>query len=206
MKIREGFGIEGGSWFEESIQVKIGNGFKTYFWSDCWVGAVPLRDRFRRLFDLSVYKEKTMAEMCLLGWGEGEDVWGWRHRLLAWEEDLMKQCISLLSNVILQETTTNIWQWRPNVVDGYTVRGMYQMLMRQEMHNHDEVIDTIWHKNAPLKVSICVWRLLRNRWPTKDNLVLRGIIPSDSQFCVSGCGNNETTYHLLIHCPTFGEL
>ena len=74
------------------------------------------------------------------------------------------------------------------------------------MHNHDEVIDAIWHKNAPLKVSICVWRLLRNRWPTNDNLVLRGIIPSDSQLCVFSCANNETTDHLLIHCLTFGEL
>ena len=71
--------------------MKIGNGFKTYFWSDCWVGAVPLRDRFRRLFDLSVYKEKTVVEMCLLGWGEGGDAWGWWRRLLAWEEDLMKE-------------------------------------------------------------------------------------------------------------------
>jgi len=87
-----------------------------------------------------------------------------------------------------------------------TVRGEYQILMRQEMHNCDEVFDAIWHKNAPLKVSICVWFLLRNRWPTKDNLVRRGIISSDSQLCVSGCGNSETADHLLIHCPTFGEL
>jgi len=74
------------------------------------------------------------------------------------------------------------------------------------MHNHDELIDVVWHKNVPLKVSICVWRLLRNRWPTKDNLVRRGIIPIDAQLCVSGCGNNETTDHLLIHCAIFGVL
>ena len=54
VKICEDFGIEGGSWYEESIKVKIGNGIKTYFWSDCWVGVVPLTERFRRLFDLSI--------------------------------------------------------------------------------------------------------------------------------------------------------
>jgi len=186
--------------------VKVGNDIKTYFWSNCWVGAVPLRERFRRLFDLSVYKYKMVADMCLLGWGEGGDAWGWRRRLLAWEEDLMKECISLLSNVTLQETTSDVWQWRPNVVNGYTVCDVYHMLMRQEMHDRDEVTDAIWHRNAPLKVSICVWRLLHNKWPTKDNLVRRGIIQSNSQLCVSGCGNNETADHLAIHCPIFGEL
>jgi hypothetical protein len=36
--------------------------------------------------------------------------------------------------------------------------------------------------------------------------VRRGIILFDSQLCVFGCGYNELAYHLLIHCPTFGEL
>ncbi|AES68202.1 transmembrane protein, putative [Medicago truncatula] len=59
-----------------------------------------------------------------------------------------------------QDTESDVWLWRPNIGDGYTVRGMYQMLMRQEMHNYDIVSDAPWHKSAPLKVSICAWRLL----------------------------------------------
>lgn len=31
MKISEGIGIEGRSWVEESIQMKIGSGIKTFF-------------------------------------------------------------------------------------------------------------------------------------------------------------------------------
>ena len=31
MKVREGIRVEGGNWFEENIQMKIGNGLKTYF-------------------------------------------------------------------------------------------------------------------------------------------------------------------------------
>ena len=78
---------------------------------------------------------------------------------------------NLLTNVTLQGTESDVWLWWHNISDGYTVRGVYQMLMRQEMHIHDAVTDAPWHKSAPLKVSFCVWRLLRNRWPTKDNLV-----------------------------------
>jgi len=51
-----------------------------------------------------------------------------------------------------------------------------------------------------------VWRLFRNRWPTKDNLGRRGVIPLGSLLCVLGCGQNETAEHLVIHCPTFGSL
>jgi len=74
------------------------------------------------------------------------------------------------------------------------------------MHIYDVVSDAVWHKHVPLKVSICVWRLLRNWWPTNDNLMRRGVISTGSQLCVSGCGDNELLDHLLIHCPTFGFL
>ena len=48
---------------------------------------------------------------------------------------------NLLTNVTLQDTELDVWLWRPNSGDGYTVRGVYQMLMRQEMHNDDVVSD-----------------------------------------------------------------
>lgn len=64
----------------------------------------------------------------------------------------------------------------------------------------------IWHRHVPLKVSILAWRLLRNRLPTKANLLARGIVDSDAQLCVSGCGAVETAQHLFVSYPIFGEL
>ena len=116
---------------------------------------------------------------------------GWRRRLLAWEKELVGE-IKLLSNVFLQVSSPDKWLWRPNTSDGYTVHGVYQMLMQHEMHDHDVVSDAVWHKHVPLKVSICAWRLFRNRWSTKDNLLRRGVIPIDAQLCISGCGQIET--------------
>ena len=66
------------------------------------------------------------------------------------------------------------------------------------MHNHDAVSDAVWHKYVQLKVSICVWRLFRNRLPTKGNLQRRSVIPLDGQSCVAGCSQNETAEHLII--------
>jgi len=57
-----------------------------------------------------------------------------------------------------------------------------------------------------MKVAFFTWRLLRNRLSIRDNLFRYGVIFHDAQFCVSGCGELETTNHLFLHCPIFGSL
>jgi hypothetical protein len=52
-----------GGWFEESVLRKVGDGTKTLFWSDPWLGGTPLSARFGRLFDLASTKSRSMAEM-----------------------------------------------------------------------------------------------------------------------------------------------
>jgi len=48
-----------------------------------------------------------------------------------------------------------------------------------------------------VKVSIFVWRLLRDRLPTKYNLVARGVISHDMQMCGNGYGEIESTRHVF---------
>ncbi|GAU21854.1 hypothetical protein TSUD_33500 [Trifolium subterraneum] len=57
-----------------------------------------------------------------------------------------------------------------------------------------------------MKVSVAAWRLLRNRLPTKDNLVRRHIIPQSAHLCVAECGVPETAQHLFLSCPAFAPL
>lgn len=47
---------------------------KRFFWTDVWVGEVSLRDRFTRLYELSVLKEESVFEMSTLGCGVGGGV------------------------------------------------------------------------------------------------------------------------------------
>ncbi|GAU40818.1 hypothetical protein TSUD_398020 [Trifolium subterraneum] len=63
------------------------------------------------------------------------------------------------------------WQWKPDPDKGYTVRGAYQLLTSQVTATMDEAEKLIWHSQVPLKVSIFAWRLLRDRLPTKANLI-----------------------------------
>ena len=65
---------------------------------------------------------------------------------------------------------------------------------------------TLWNKQVPLKVVLFAWRLFRDRLPTKDNLLCRGVIPFDSRLCIAGCNSVETSTHLFLHCSTFGSV
>ena len=57
-----------------------------------------------------------------------------------------------------------------------------------------------------MKVSVFVWRLLRDRLPTKANLVTRGVISSEASQCISDCGSLETAQHLFLACFDFSSL
>jgi len=67
-------------------------------------------------------------------------------------------------------------------------------------------VDLLWRREVPLKVSVFAWRLFRSRLPTKVNLFRRRIIPSDAQWCVTGCGIQESENHLFLNCGVFGQI
>lgn len=81
------------------------------------------------------------------------------------------------------------------------------ILFEQQLSNLNKgLIDDVWHKNVPSKMSIFAWRLLRNRLPTKDNLPRRHVLQNDDIGCVGGCGSEESAGHLFFGCTTFGSV
>jgi hypothetical protein len=67
-------------------------------------------------------------------------------------------------------------------------------------------VSALWNKDVLLKVVLFVWRLFRDRLPTKDNLLRRGVISYDSRLCVACFYSEETGSHLFIHCNSFGSV
>jgi hypothetical protein len=78
--------------------------------------------------------------------------------------------------------------------------------MSQPIRVSTVVASTLWNKHVPLKVVLFAWHLFRDRLPTKDNLLRRGVIPFDSRLCIAGCNSVETSTHLFLHCATFGSV
>ncbi|KAK2436694.1 hypothetical protein QL285_021667 [Trifolium repens] len=205
VRIREG-GEHEGRWFQEHVTRRVGDGSDTFFWTDPWVDGIPLCVQFGRLYDLAETKQRTVAEMFLLGWGSEGEAWAWRKQLRGWEEEELRECQSLLLTRVLQDQSSDRWQWQPDPDIGYTVRGAYHLLTSQDSVPLDAVATLVWHHHVPLKVSIFAWRLLRDRLPTKANLVTRGILHIAAHTCVSGCGEVESAHHLFLSCSTFGSV
>lgn len=109
---------------------------------------------------------------------------------------MLGECIILVHSVSLQPNVTDYWRWQLDPSAGYTVRGSYKLLTAQDTLQVAHAADLIWHKQVPLKVSIFVCRLLRDR----------GIITNVDTGCLVGCGHRETSQHLFIFCDFYGCL
>jgi len=55
--------------------------------------------------------------MWRLGWGVEGQRSRWIMRLIAWEEEQVEKCVSLLDNIIMQDRVTYSWTWRYDPVD-----------------------------------------------------------------------------------------
>jgi len=193
-------------WFTEHVSRGVGNGRKTLFWSDVWCGRVSFRVRFSRLFELSVFKGESVLEMSQLGWGVGGEAWRWRRRLFVWEEEMVGELILLLAHVTLQVTKEDKWLWTLENSSAFSVRSLYRFLTLHPQVDLPVDAASLWHKNVPLKVVFFAWRLFRDRLPTKDNLLRRGVINYDSRTCVAGCDLAESSSHLFLHCNILGSV
>jgi hypothetical protein len=100
----------------------------------------------------------------------------WRRCLLAWVEESVTECSVLLHDIVLQDHLLDRWRWLLDPFTGYTVKGTYHFLTTVDAPPDRGMFDDVWHMQAPLKVSLFAWRLLRNRLPTKDNLVRRRVL------------------------------
>jgi hypothetical protein len=68
-----------------------------------WWEGCSLARSFGRLFELAKNKLVTVSGMFVLGWGVGGEAWKWRRRLLAWEEELVVECVAQVSSCFLQD-------------------------------------------------------------------------------------------------------
>jgi len=82
------------NWFDQSIRWKLGNGSRIKFWEDSWMGDRMLKDKFRRLYEVSDTKDFLVCDLTLrIGNGTTQYyIWHipWRRELFDWEEDLEK--------------------------------------------------------------------------------------------------------------------
>ena len=80
--------------------------------------------------------------------------WVWRRRLLAWEEDSVREYASLLNNVVLQDNIQDQWWWLLDLIHGYSVSGTYRFLTDIDDQVAAGLLNDVWHKLVHTKVSM----------------------------------------------------
>ena len=65
---------------------------------------------FPRLYDLAENKGVLVGEMARREWVVIGYAWEWWRRLLAWEEESVTECSSLLCNIVLQDHVLGRWR------------------------------------------------------------------------------------------------
>jgi len=101
-------------WWSSNIIKRVGDGGKTIFWGDPWVGGSCLKDKFPRLFALSNKKYSTIAEVRT--WVNERWEWclNWRRELFEWEKGLLQSLNSIIAGSVGDETLEDSWWWLPN--------------------------------------------------------------------------------------------
>jgi len=105
-------------------------------------------------------------------------------------------------NKVLQVDVIDKWRWALDTAHGYSVRGAYRYIISYGDQVDRSLVDNVWYRHILTKVSLFVWRLLRNRLPTRDNLMRRNILHTTESLCVAGCKVLETARHIFLECGT----
>jgi hypothetical protein len=99
------------------------------------------------------------------------------------------------------------WAWALEEDGMFSVKSTYEFLgtifSPEPSFGEEElrVLNNIWKSPAPSKVIAFSWKLLRNRIPTRLNLVHRGIdVNGGSVNCVHCLGVEESELHLFLFC------
>ena len=204
VSISEGVGLGVGNWFDDNLQCCVSNRVSTLFWWDPWLEGDVVIHRFGRLYDLSENKMVTVADMSNLGWSVHGDGGKWQRHLLAWEEVVARS--SLFTNIVLQDDVEDKWHWNLHSSQNYTVNNAYHLLSADNINHPFIPVDLTLHKAVPLKICLFACRLLQNRLPTIDNLIRRGALHNNNQFCWGGCGSTENADHLFMNCDFYGSI
>jgi hypothetical protein len=123
-----------------------------------------------------------------------------------WEEALLNDLVESFTHFTLTEED-DAWKWVFEEDGRYSIKStcvyLGSIFSPEPMFGDQElrVFSNIWKSPTPSKVIAFSWKLLRNRLPTRANLLYRGIeVAEGMDFCVHCQRHVETEVHLFLFC------
>ncbi|GKB53223.1 RNA-directed DNA polymerase, eukaryota [Tanacetum coccineum] len=179
-------------------KIRVGNGLRTSFWNDFWIGDNQLKLSFPRLFALEVNKDCSVADKL-----NAPFTASFRRQTRGGPEaQQLEQLTNLLDSVSLSNMEDRCF-WDLNGEGVFQVKDVRSVL--DETFLPKENIPTRWVKSIPIKVNVFVWKLVQDRIPTRLNLMSRNIFVPSVECPV--CNNDsESSSHLFFGCQVAKEV
>lgn len=115
----------------------------------------------------------------------------WRRECFEWEREV----------IVGHFGEKDSWLWSGNNNGVYNSHSAYNWIISiVSPREEEEIFSLLWRIKAPRKALFFIWRLLRNRLPTKDNLCRRNIIDNDETLCSFFQQEVESAQHLFSTC------
>ncbi|GKD54295.1 RNA-directed DNA polymerase, eukaryota [Tanacetum coccineum] len=167
---------------------------KTSFWRDQWLGDRPLMEQFPRLFSLdpdpdAKVVERNSPEKLLAAFGREP-----RSGILNYQWTTLQ---GALQDFIFSEVPDRV-TWDLDESGVFFVSSMRSLLDAFLLGSSG--VPTRWNTLALRKLNILLWRILRDKIPTRLNLSDKGI-DLDSLLCPVCMQTGESTEHLFSSCP-----
>ncbi|KAF1867804.1 hypothetical protein Lal_00050238 [Lupinus albus] len=171
---------------------KLGMGFKLY--SSMMSGLVI---KVLRWFFLDCF---VLLQISFLGWAimvyGGAMPRGGKS-----EESMAQNLYDLIRHHSCKRGIIDRWRWGLDSSGEYVVRTSYLAQLNHQQSPIGEELKNCWINCVSLNICCFVWKLVRRRLPTKDELFKRNVIVRvDEMMCIF-CNNHvETIDHLFSSC------
>nr|GEZ21519.1 hypothetical protein [Tanacetum cinerariifolium] len=173
-------------------KVRVGNGLRTSFWNDPWIGDTLLKHLFSRLYALEVSKQVSVAEKFNVS------VTGsFRRDVRGGEESHQLNLLTNLLDTVILSNMEDKWFLNLNGDGRLSVKDVRCLL--DDVFLPKAEVPTRWIKSISIKINIFAWKLCLDRLPTRVNLAKKNVAVA-SLLCPLCDSGMEDAAHLFFRC------
>jgi ribonuclease HI len=172
---------------KENAGFVIGTGVSVNFWRDKWCGSQSIAEQLHLPHHLVHFLEAKVSDFIV------DNSW----HIPAETSLLFPNLIHLVSQVTIpldQHDDNLVWLGTDSGALSLKEAFTFKSQIQSKLH----WAKTIWSIDIPPSKSLVSWRLMHDKLPTDDNLMLRGcLLPSVCSLCFQQV---ETSFHLFFDC------
>lgn len=176
--------------FHRGAKYKLGNGKRIKFWTDVWIGEVPLKVRFQNLFKICRNPKQLVCQVV------ENDLLQMDFRRNFGEKEMQEwgELIEIVEKMEIREEPDSV-TWALTKTGRFTTESLYKNIM--DPGDRDKRIMEIWEAKIPMKVRIFLWQVHKNKIKSADQLKKKNW--KGDEHCKM-CGELENAKHIIFQC------